>query len=350
MTLKELKFKGLYNHIMTGVSHMLPFVVGGGILYSFAFLIDAKNAAEATFGATTAFPAWLLEIGGFAFAYMLPILGAFIAYSISDKPGIMPGFVSGLIASKGGSGFLGAIVGGIAAGIIILILKELSSGLPKALEGVKTLIIFPVIGLLLVGACMIPVNGVVTPINSFLTVCLQGLSGQSAILLGAVIGAMLAVDMGGPINKVAYLFAVATLTAPDGTATASVAMGAAGCSAMVISTSCAVATTLFPKKFTPGLREAGKAAYLMGLTFIAEGAIPFVIAKPKAILPSIVTGAAVAGALAGAFGITLSAPIGGIFTLPLTSSIPLYLLCFLVGTAVSVLMIYIFTRNEADYQ
>ena len=197
---------------------------------------------------------------------------------------------------------------------------------------------------------MIPVNGVVTPINTFLTSWLQGLSGQSAIVLGAVIGAMLAADMGGPINKVAYLFAVATLTAPDGTATASVAMGAAGCSAMVISTSCAVATTLFPKKFTPNLREAGKAAYFMGLTFIAEGAIPFAIAKPKQILPSIITGAAVAGGLAGALGITLSAPIGGIFTLPLTSNIPLYLLCFIVGTAVSVFMIYMFTRKQEDYQ
>ncbi len=350
MRLKEFKLKGLYNHIMTGVSHMLPFVVGGGILYSFAFLFDSKNATEATFGSTTALPAWLLQLGGFAFSNMLPILGAFIAYSIADKPGIMIGFVAGLIASNGGSGFIGALVGGILAGLIILILKELAVGLPKSLEGVKTLIIFPVIGLLLIGACMIPVNGVVTPINTFLTSWLQGLSGQSAIVLGAVIGAMLAADMGGPINKVAYLFAVATLTAPDGTATASVAMGAAGCSAMVISTSCAVATTLFPKKFTPNLREAGKAAYFMGLTFIAEGAIPFAIAKPKQILPSIITGAAVAGGLAGAFGITLSAPIGGVFTLPLTSNIPLYLLCFIVGTAVSVFMIYMFTRKQEDYQ
>lgn len=350
MKLKEFKIKGLYTNIMTGVSYMLPFVVAGGILTSFAFLADAKNAALATFGSTTAFPAWLLTVGGNAFSYMLPILGAFIAFSIGDKPGIMPGFVAGLAASKGGSGFLGAIVGGIVAGLIILVLKELSSGLPRSLEGVKTLIIFPVLGLIIVSLCMVPVNAVVTPINAFLTAWLKGISGSNAILLGAVIGGMLAIDMGGPVNKVAYLFSVATLTAADGTATASVAMGAAGCSAMVVSTSCAVATTLFPKKFTPNLREAGKAAYFMGLTFIAEGAIPFAIAKPKQILPSIVTGAAVAGGLAGAFGITLSAPIGGVFTLLLTSNIPLYLLCFLIGTAVSVFMIYLFTRNEEDYE
>jgi fructose PTS system EIIBC or EIIC component len=350
MRLKEFKFKDMYTHIMTGVSYMLPFVVAGGILFSFAFLADSKNAALATFGSTTAVPAWLLTVGSNAFSYMLPILAAFIAYSISDKPGIMPGFVAGLAASKGGSGFLGALAGGIIAGLIILILKELASGLPRSLEGVKTLIIFPVIGLILISLCMIPVNAVVAPINSFLTAWLKGISGTNAVLLGAIIGGMLAIDMGGPINKVAYLFSVATLTSANGAATGSVAMGAAGCSAMVISTSCAVASTLFPKKFSPNVREAGKAAYFMGLTFIAEGAIPFAIAKPKAILPSIVTGAAVAGGLAGAFGITLSAPIGGIFTLPLTSNIPLYLLCFLVGTAVSVFMIYLLTKNDVDYE
>mgnify|MGYP001424844532 FL=1 len=338
----------LYNHVMTGVSYFLPFVVAGGFLLSMAFLFDASNAGTATFGATNAFSAWLLDTGAIAFSIMLPILAAYIAYSIADRPGILPGMVIGMLASREGSGFIGAIIGGLAAGYIILLLKKATAKLPRTFEGAKTLIIYPVIGLALSAAVMIAINAVVQPINVAMTNWLENLSGVNSILLGAVIGGMLAVDMGGPINKTAYIFSVASLTAADGSAIPSVIMAAAACSGMTISTSCALATTLFPKKFNRNLKEAGKAAYVMGASYIAEGAIPFVIAKPKQILPSIITGAAVAGALASLFKITITAPIGGIFTIPLTNNIPLYLLSFAVGTLVSTGMIGLLVKDEVE--
>ncbi|MTI96693.1 MAG: PTS fructose transporter subunit IIC [Firmicutes bacterium] len=336
----------LYNHIMTGVSYFLPFVVAGGMMISFAFLFDAPNADLPTFGATNAFSAWLLDTGSIAFSLMLPILAAYIAYSVADRPGILPGMVAGMLAHTAESGFIGAIIGGLVAGYIILALKNLTSKLPRTFEGAKTLIIYPVIGLGLTAGVMIAINAVVQPINLGLTGWLESLSGVNSVLLGAVIGGMLAVDMGGPINKTAYLFSVASLTAADGSAVPSVVMGAAAVSGMTISSSCALATTLFPKKFNRNLKEAGKAAYIMGASYIAEGAIPFVIAKPKQVLPSIITGAAVAGALASLFGLTITAPIGGIFTVPLTSNIPLYILCFAVGTLVSTLMIGFLVKDE----
>lgn len=336
----------IYKHIMTGVSYFLPFVVAGGMLMSFAFLIDAGNVGTKTYGSTFPFAAWLLETGKIAFSLMLPILAGYVAYSIADRPGILPGIVTGMVAQTGGSGFIGAILGGFLSGYIIVLLKKSTAKVPRTFEATKNMIIFPVIGLLLAAAGMIAVNAVVEPLNGFLTAALKNLSGTSSILLGAVIGGMLAFDMGGPVNKTAYLFSVASLTAADGTATSSIVMAAAACSGMTISTSCALATTLFPKKFNDHLKGAGKAAYVMGASYIAEGAIPFVIAKPKQILPSIITGAAVAGALAASFGIKMSAPIGGIFTIPLTTNIPLYLLAFVIGTLVSTLMIGILLRLE----
>jgi fructose PTS system EIIBC or EIIC component len=338
----------IYKHLMTGVSHFLPFVVAGGVLISLAFLFDAANASEASFGASNAVSAWLLTIGVDAFSFMLPVLGGYIAFSIADRPGLLPGMVVGLLASTGGSGFIGAILGGFAAGHIILGLRKVTSGLPRAFEGAKTLIIYPVIGVVLAGLAMWLINAVVGPINNGMNSFLQNLSGANIVLLGAIIGGMVAVDMGGPINKTAYLFSVATLTAADGSSVPSVVMGACAAAGMTISTSCALATTLFPKKFNNQLKDAGKAAYVMGLSFIAEGAIPFVIAKPKAVLPSIITGAAVAGAMAAFFGITITAPIGGIFTIPLTSNIPLYLLSFVVGTLVSTFMIGLLSKNEPE--
>lgn len=338
----------IYKHIMTGVSYFLPFVIAGGMLMGFAFLFDAPNAGAETYGATNAVSAWLLKIGETAFSLMLPILAGYIAFSIANRPGIMPGIVVGMLANTEGSGFIGAIIGGFFAGYIVLLLKKYTAKIPRSFEGTKTLIIFPVVGMLLAGLVMIGVNSVVEPINNLLTTGLENLTGTSSILVGAVIGGMLAVDMGGPVNKTAYIFAVASLTAADGTATASVVMAAAACSGMTISTSCALATTLFPKKFTPNLRESGKAAYVMGASYIAEGAIPFVIAKPKQILPSIITGATVAGALTSAFGITMSAPIGGIFTIPLSSNILLYILSFIIGTLVSTIMIGLLTRKDKD--
>ncbi len=340
----------IYRHVMTGVSYFLPFVIAGGVFISLAFLFDAGNVGTETYGSTNPVSAWILEIGQFAFSLMLPILAGYIAYSIADRPGILPGIVVGLMAREGGSGFIGALIGGFLAGYVIYWIKKSTSKIPKTFEGTKTLIIFPIAGLLIAALGMIAVNAVVEPLNQFLTTALKNLSGTSSILLGAVIGGMLAFDMGGPVNKTAYLFSVASLTAADGSSIATIVMASAACSGMTISTSCALATTLFPKKFNDNLKEAGKAAYVMGASYIAEGAIPFVIQKPKQILPSIITGAAVAGALTAAFGITMSAPIGGIFTIPLTSNIPLYILSFVIGTLVSTFMIGFLMRNEASEQ
>lgn len=328
----------VYRHLMSGVSYFIPFIVAGGVLISFAFLVDAGNASTPTFGTTNPVSAWLLTIGVLAIGMMLPILGGYIAYSIADRPGLLAGVVVGLLAKDGGSGFFGTIAGGFLAGYIVLALKNLTKGLPRSFEGVRTLIIYPVVGAALAALAMIVVNAFVTPINNAMTAFLQNLSTGNAAILGAVLGAMAAFDMGGPVNKAAYLFCVATLTAPDGTTVASPAMGMIGAAGFTISSSCALATFLFPKKFSEELRDAGKAAMVMGLSFIAEGAIPFVIAHPKQVLPSIMTGAAVAGALAGLAGITLTAPIGGIFTIPLVNKIGLYLLFSVIGTLVGAFM------------
>lgn len=328
----------VYRHLMSGVSFFIPFIVAGGVLISFAFLFDAGNAGTATFGTTNPVSAWLLKVGVLAIGMMLPILGGYIAYSIADRPGLLAGVVVGLLAKEGGSGFIGTVAGGFMAGYLVLALKNLTKGLPRSFEGARTLIIYPVLGSVLVGLGMIVINAFVMPVNNAMTAFLQNLSTGNAAILGAVLGAMAAFDMGGPVNKAAYLFCVATLTAPDGTTVASPAMGMIGAAGFTISSSCAVATFLFPKKFSEELRDAGKAAMVMGLSFIAEGAIPFVIAHPKQVLPSIMTGAAVAGALAGMTGITLTAPIGGIFTIPLVNKIWLYLLFSVIGTLVGAFM------------
>lgn len=328
----------VYVDLMSGVSYFIPFVVAGGVIISLAFLLDAANASAATFGATNPVSAWLLNTGALAMGLMLPILAGYIAFSIADRPGLLPGMMVGLLAREGGSGFLGAIAGGFLAGYVVKLLKNLTKTLPRSFEGARTLIIYPVFGTLLVAFGMIAVNFVVGPINTAMNNFLQNLSTTNSALLGAVIGAMVAFDMGGPVNKAAYLFSVATLTTAAGTTVPSVAMGACAAAGMTISTSCGLATVLFPKKFSQELKDAGKAAWIMGLSFIAEGSIPFVIAHPKAVLPSIMTGSAVAGALAGLFGITITAPIGGIVTIPLTNNIPLYLLFVIIGTFVSALM------------
>ncbi len=343
-----MNMKKIYNHLMSGVSFFLPFVIGGGILTASAYLLDVANAHTATFGSTTPLCAWLVNVGSIGMSFMFPILAAYIAYSIADRPALLLGMVSGVLVRDGGAGFLGAIFAGFVSGYIIILLKKVTEKLPRSLEGIKTLLIFPIVGLALAAIAAQGINLVVAPINNGLTGFLQALSGTNAVILGAIIGFMLAIDLGGPVNKTAYLFSVATLTAADGTAVASVVMASCGCSAMVVSTSCAVAATLFPKKFSPSLRSAKTGAYIMGLSFFVEGAIPYVIAKPKQILPSLCVGAAVTGAIVAAFGVTLSAPIGGLETMPLVSNIPLYLLSFAIGTVVAVGMIYILTRKDPD--
>lgn len=342
--------KKIYNNLMSGVSHFLPFVIGGGILTAMAYLLDVGNSSAPTFGSSTALCAWLLNVGSMAMSFMFPILAGYIAFAIGDRPALLPGIVSGVLARDGGSGFLGAILGGFAAGYIIVGLKKLCGGFPRSLEGIKTLLVFPIAGLLIASLVMVAVNAVVEPINSGLTGFLQSLSGTNAVILGAVIGIMLTLDLGGPINKTAYLFSVATLTAADGTPVPSVIMASCGCSAMVISTSCAVAATLFPKKFSESLRGAKVGAYIMGLSFFVEGAIPYVMSKPKQIMPALCIGAAVTGALIPVFQVTLSAPIGGLETLPLVSNIPMYLLCFAIGVAVAVAIIWFLMRKEPDVE
>lgn len=327
-----------YRHLMSGVSSFIPFIVAGGVLISFAFLFDAANASTATFGTTNPVSAWLLDLGGKIIGLMLPILAGYIAYSIADKPGLLVGMAGGLVALAGGSGFIGAIIAGFAGGYLTVLLRWLTKKLPRAFEGVRVLIVYPIVGAVLIGLAMIPVNLLVTPLNAVLTSFLTSLSSGSAVVLGIVLGLMIAFDMGGPVNKVAYLFSVSTLTAADGSTIASAPMGMIAAGAFAISGGCALATFLFRKKFSPELRDAGKAAAIMGLTFIGEGAIPFAIAHPTRVIPSIMTGSAVGAGLAGLFGITLSAPIGGVFTIPLINNIPLYLLAGAIGTAVSAVM------------
>lgn len=342
--------KKFYNHLMSGVSYFLPFVIAGGIMMALAYLLDVGNSSAATFGSTTALSAWLLQVGGIAMGFMFPILAGYIAYSIADRPGILLGIVAGTLAKDGGSGFLGAIAAGFISGYVIVLLKKACEKFPRSLEGIKTLLIFPIVGLAVSALCMLGVNAVVTPINDGLNSFLQSMSGTNAALLGGIIGIMLTLDLGGPINKTAYFFSVATLTAADGSPIPSVIMASCGCSAMVISTSCAVAATLFPKKFSESLRAAKIGAYIMGLSFFVEGAIPYVMSKPKQILPALCVGAGVTGALIPIFNVTLSAPIGGLETLPLVSNIPLYLLCFAIGVAVAVSLIYLFTRKDPDIE
>lgn len=340
--------KAVYRHLMSGVSYFIPFIVAGGVLISFAFLFDAANSGTASFGASNPVSAWLLTLGATTIGMMLPILGGYIAYSIADRPGLLAGVVVGLLARDGGSGFLGTLAGAFLAGWIINQLKTLMKGLPRSFEGVKTLIVYPIVGTILVGIVMMGINYLVAPINATVTGFLQSLSTGSTIVLGAVLGAMAAFDGGGPVNKAAYFFSVATLTAADGTQVPSVAMGSIATAAFAISGGCAAATFLFPKKFSPELRDAGKAAAIMGVSFIGEGAIPFMIENPKVVIPSIMTGAAVGGALAGWAGITLSAPIGGIFTIPLVNNIPLYLLFGAVGVLVSALLMGYFLKDYAE--
>lgn len=338
--------KKFYNHLMTGVSYFLPFVVAGGILTAAAYLLDAGNSATATFGHSTPLTAWLVNVGGLVMGMMLPFLAAYIAYSIADKPAIVLGIAGGLLARDGGSGFLGAIAAGFVSGYIILGLKKLTQKFPRSLEGIKSLLIFPVVGVLLIAVVMLLINFLVAPINNGLTAFLNSLSDTSAVLMGAVIGAMLAIDLGGPVNKAAYLFSVATLTNAAGHAVPSVVMAACGSSAMVVSTACAVAATIFPKRFSEGTRGAKVGAYVMGLAFFVEGAIPFVIEKPKKILPALIIGSATTGAITAALGVTLSAPIGGLETLLLVSNIPVYLLSVVIGIAVAVAIIAITTKND----
>ncbi|HGD0365638.1 TPA: fructose-specific PTS transporter subunit EIIC [Streptococcus agalactiae] len=357
-----------YKHLMGGVSQMLPFVIGGGIMIAIAFLFDnilgVPKDQLSNLGSYHEIAALFKNIGGAAFAFMLPVLAGYIAYSIAEKPGLVAGFVAGSIASSGlafgkvpfaeggkatlalagvPSGFLGALVGGFLAGGVILLLRKLLSGLPKSLEGIKSILLYPLLGVLITGFLMLLVNIPMTAINTALNTFLQGLSGSSAVLMGLLVGGMMAVDMGGPVNKAAYVFGTGTLAATVANG-GSIVMAAVMAGGMVPPLAVFVATLLFKDKFNNEERQSGLTNIVMGLSFITEGAIPFGAADPARAIPSFIVGSALTGALVGLAGIKLMAPHGGIFVIALTSNPLLYILFILIGAVVSGVLFGLFRK------
>ena len=342
----------IYTHLMNGVSHMLPFVVGGGILIAIAFLIDGFAVdlnslpldQRSNFGTITPIAAMFKSIGGVAFGFMLPILAGFIAMSIADRPGLVVGFVGGAIAANGTSGFLGALVAGFVAGYLVLLLRKIFSKLPESLDGIKTILLYPVFGVLLIGIIMMyVVEPPIGALNTLINNGLNGLNGASAILLGALLGGMMSVDMGGPVNKAAYVFGTASIAAGNYNIMAAVMVGG-----MVPPIAIALATIFFKKKFTEEERKAGPTNFIMGLSFISEGAIPFAASDPLHVLPSCIVGSAVAGALSMAFGCTLMAPHGGIFVVPTIGNPLMYLVALAVGSVVGCLLLGVLKKNVAE--
>ncbi len=328
----------IYKHLMNGVSHMLPFVIGGGILIALAFLFDTFDPANAkNFGSGTPLSAFLMKIGGASFGFMLPVLAGYIAMSIADRPGLVAGFVGGLLASQGGSGFLGALIAGFAAGYLVLLVKKLVSGLPQALEGTKPVLFYPVLGVLFIGiAITFIINPPVSALNEWLMNSLQTMGTTSRVLLGLVFGAMMSVDMGGPVNKAAYVIGTGALATGEYGIMAAVMAGG-----MVPPLAIALCTTFFPSRFTEAERKSGITNYIMGLSFITEGAIPFAAADPIRVLPSCIIGAGTAGALSMFFECTLRAPHGGIFVEPTIGNPLLYLASIAIGSVVACIILAI---------
>ena len=352
-----------YKHLMSGVSQMLPFVIGGGILIAISFLIDqfigVPKDQLSHLGNYHEVAAVFNQLGNAAFGFMIPVFAAYIAYSIAEKPGLVAGFTAGAIATSGlafgrisfyslesaanladkqiASGFLGALVGGFLAGGVILVLKKALAFLPKSLEGIKSILLYPLLGVLVTGFLMLFINIPMAAINSALYDFLDSLSGSSAIILGLILGGMMAIDMGGPFNKAAYVFGTSSLTAAALSNGGSVVMAAVMAGGMVPPLAVFVATRLFKDKFTAEERDAGLTNIVMGLSFITEGAIPFGAADPARAIPSFMVGSAVTGALVGAFGIKLMAPHGGIFVFALTSNWILYLVAIVIGAIICLL-------------
>lgn len=336
---KESVGHQIYKHLMNGVSHMLPFVVGGGILIAIAFLIDGFSVdlnslpadQRANFGTITQAAAMFKGIGGTAFGFMLPILAGFIAMSIADRPGLAVGFVGGSIAANGTSGFLGALVAGFVAGYIVLLLKKIFSKLPESLDGMKPVLLYPLLGIFLVGVIMqFVVEPPIGALNTAINNGLNGLNGASAVVLGVLLGGMMSVDMGGPVNKAAYVFGTASIAAGNYNIMAAVMIGG-----MVPPIAIALATIFFKNKFTAEERKAGPTNFIMGLSFITEGAIPFAASDPLHVLPACVVGSAVAGGLSMAFGCTLMAPHGGIFVVPTIGNPLMYLVALVIGSFIA---------------
>ena len=342
----------IYMQLMNGVSHMLPFVVGGGILIALAFLIDGlcvdmtSLTAEArqSFGSITPVAATLKSIGNLAFGFMLPVLAGFIAMSIADRPGLAVGFVGGAIAANGKSGFLGALVAGFLAGYLILLLKKLFGKLPEALEKIAPVLLYPVFGILIVGLVMtFVVEPPIGALNTALNTALTNMSGSSKVLLGIIVAGMMAVDMGGPFNKAAYVFGTASIAAGNYGIMAAVMIGG-----MVPPCAIALASLLFKDKFTKTERESAPTNFIMGLAFITEGAIPFAASDPLHVIPACVIGSGLAGALSMAFNCTLMAPHGGVFVFPVVGNPLMYLAALAVGTVVGALMLGVLKKKIAE--
>lgn len=349
VTGKESAAHKIYTQLMNGVSHMLPFVVGGGILIAIAFLIDGLNVdinalpadQRSNFGTITPIAAMFKNIGGVAFGLMLPVLAGFIGMAIGDRPALALGFVGGMMAANGKSGFLGALAAGFLAGYLILGLRKICDKLPDAIEKLAPVLIYPVVGILMMGLAM---NFVVEPImggiNTGLNNFLSGMGDSSRIVLGLILGGMMAIDMGGPFNKAAYVFGTAAITAGNYDIMAAVMIGG-----MTPPCAIALATLLFKNKFTKEERDAGPTNFIMGLAFITEGAIPFAASDPLHVLPSCIIGSALAGALSMAFHCTLMAPHGGIFVFPVVGNAVMYLVALVAGTVVSALLLGVLKKK-----
>ena len=337
----ETAGRKIYKHLMNGVSHMLPFVIGGGILIALAFLFDTFDPANpGNFGSNTPLAKFFKDVGGASFGFMLPVLAGFIAMSIADRPGLAVGFVGGAMAASGGSGFLGALLAGFAGGYIVIGLKKILSGLPASLEGVKPVLLYPVLGIFLMGALM---QFIITPpvasINEWLLATLSGMDTSSRVMIGLIMGGMMAIDMGGPINKAAYVTGTGLLAGGEYGVMAAVMAGG-----MVPPIAIALCTTFFPNRFTENETKTSITNFIMGMSFITEGAIPFAAADPIRVIPGLACGAATAGALSMAFECTLRAPHGGIFVVPTIGNPVMYLVAIAIGAVVGCLIMSVLKK------
>ena len=345
----------IYKHLMNGVSYMLPFVIGGGIMIALAFLIDTLAGAprDESFGTYTAAAGFFKTIGGYAFSFMLPVLAGYIAKSIADRPGLAVGFVGGYIATVGStfaaiggessaiSGFLGALIAGFVGGYMVILLKKLFGFLPKAIESMLPVLILPLLGITLMGAFMCLINPAVGALNTLITDGLNSMGGTSQVILGCIVAGMMAVDMGGPFNKAAYVFGTAAITTGGFNIMAAVMIGG-----MVPPIAIALCATFFKSRWTPSELKSAPVNYIMGLCFITEGAIPYAAADPIRVIPSCVVGSAIAGGLSMAFGCTLRAPHGGIFVLPVVGNVGGYLIALAVGSVVAMLLLAILKKKR----
>lgn len=336
---KESLGRQIYKHLMNGVSHMLPFVIGGGILIALAFMFDMEFAGTAKFGSGTPLAAFFKNIGGLAFSMMMPILAGYIAMSIGERPALMLGIVGGFLAASGGSGFFGALFAGFLGGYLIIALRKALSVLPDSLEGLKPILLYPVLGLLIMGVLMTYViNPPTAAFNQWLAGALAGMSTTSKVLMGFVLGGMMSIDFGGPLNKAAYVFGTASLAAADGSAVSSEIMAAVMIGGMVPPVAIALSTLLFSDKFTAKERQSGLTNFIMGLSFITEGAIPFAASDPLRVIPTCALGSAMAGALSMAFGCSVPAPHGGVFVFGVVQNWPMYFVALAAGSVVAAVL------------